>query len=116
MVRGGLLAARNSVATGIYIYSSIANSVATGIYIYIYRYEAFSPRVTGELKVYLDRGSLSTWVTKYGLLHKTQLAYFDNEASLNTPSTGEREREHYTSLLAAAVLVIVVSPLPILAF
>lgn len=43
------------------------------------------PRVAGELKVYLDRGSLSTWVTKYGVLHKTQLAYFDNEASLANP-------------------------------
>lgn len=43
------------------------------------------PRVAGELKVYLDRGSLSTWVTKYGVLHKTQLAYFDNEASLAKP-------------------------------
>ena len=43
------------------------------------------PRVTGELKVYLDRGSLSTWVTKHGMLHKTQLAYFDNETSLAKP-------------------------------
>ena len=46
------------------------------------------PRVAGELKVYLDRGSLSTWVTKYGVLHKTQLAYFDNEASLAKKKTG----------------------------
>ena len=42
-------------------------------------YEAFEPRVKGELKVYLDRGSLSTWVTKWGQLHKTQLEYYDNK-------------------------------------
>ena len=44
-----------------------------------------SPRVSGELKIYLDRGSLSTWVTKHGILHKTQLAYFDNDSSLLQP-------------------------------
>ena len=46
-------------------------------------YEAFEPRVKGELKVYLDRGSLSTWVTKWGQLHKTQLEYYDNKEAAN---------------------------------
>ena len=46
-------------------------------------YEAFEPRVKGELKVYLDRGSLSTWVTKWGQLHKTQLEYYDNKQTAN---------------------------------
>lgn len=35
--------------------------------------------------MYLDRGSLSTWVSKYGILHKTQLAWFDNATSLSKP-------------------------------
>lgn len=45
----------------------------------------YRPNVCGELKVYLDRGSLSTWVTKHGILHKTQLAYFDNDSTLDRP-------------------------------